>query len=233
MTWKPSRTVLNFVIDVTGLLLMLFMLYTGFLIRFVLPPGSTGRHGGRGLTLLGMDRHDWGDLHFWVAVALVALLLLHVALHWSWVCGLWRRWRNGSRRARTVSGTALLLGLVLLLGGLIWWSAASVEDHVGPRSATSTQSKEMQRQPSPGGSAERSLEDGSRSADHAERDEMVRGSMTLREVADASHVPVDHLKSSLGLPGDTSERERLGRLRRRFGFQIDQVRRLIAAYRKP
>jgi hypothetical protein len=54
----------------------------------------------------------------------------------------------------------------------------------------------------------------------------------LREVAEATGVPVDHLKSSLNLPVGTSEHERLGRLGRRFGFQIDQVRRAIATYRK-
>jgi hypothetical protein len=161
MSWKPSRTLLNFVIDSLGLLLMLSMLCTGVIIRFVLPPGSSGRNGGRGFSLWGMERHAWGDLHFWLAVSLVGLLLLHVALHWSWVCGLWKRWRcsdgGAPRVAPVLSGVAFLLGLVL---------------------------------------------------------------------------PVDHLKSSLNLPVGTSEHERLGRLGRRFGFQIDQVRRAIATYRK-
>jgi hypothetical protein len=51
MTWKPDRTRLNFVVDAAGLVLMLSIVSTGVLIRHVLPPGSTGRHGGRALTV--------------------------------------------------------------------------------------------------------------------------------------------------------------------------------------
>jgi hypothetical protein len=233
MTWKPNRTMINFVIDAVGLVLMLSMVCTGLLIRFVLPPGSTGRHGGRALTLWGMDRHDWGALHFWLAVALLGLLLLHVALHWSWVCGLWQRWRcadPGARRgARALSGAALVLGLALLVGGFLWWSAASVEERLGPRSAASALKMGSSR--SPADRADRALDGSRASIDHAEGDETVRGSMTLREVADATGVPVDHLRSSLGLPADTLDSERMGRLRRRFGFRMDDVRRAVAAYR--
>ena len=71
------------------------LIATGSILRWVLPPGSgggqhgagMGRRGGRGpaLTLLDMTRHQWGDLHFWLAAALVAGILLHLALHWRWI----------------------------------------------------------------------------------------------------------------------------------------------------
>ena len=78
-----QRQLLNFFVDLVALLAMLGMVATGLMIRYLLPPGSRGGHG---LTLWSLDRHEWGDIHFWLAVALLTLLVLHVALHWEWVC---------------------------------------------------------------------------------------------------------------------------------------------------
>ena len=47
-----------------------FLLGTGLLLVFRLPPGSRGGHG---LTMLGLSRHEWGDLHYWVALGMVAI----------------------------------------------------------------------------------------------------------------------------------------------------------------
>lgn len=60
---------------------------TGAVMRWVLPPGTGGRHGGRaaGRELLNMSRHDFGDVHFWIAGIMVLLVLLHLALHWGWI----------------------------------------------------------------------------------------------------------------------------------------------------
>lgn len=55
---------------------------TGLLLHFQLPPSS---RGGRGLTFYGLDRHEWGDIHLWIAYSVIALSILHVALNWQWM----------------------------------------------------------------------------------------------------------------------------------------------------
>lgn len=55
---------------------------TGILLFWKLPPG---REGGRGLSLLGWTRHEWGDFHFWVATIMVVLAVVHLALNWRWI----------------------------------------------------------------------------------------------------------------------------------------------------
>jgi len=55
---------------------------TGLLLSFRLPPGS---RGGRGLQVLGMNRHDWGDIHFWIGMAFLTLILIHLAQNWKWL----------------------------------------------------------------------------------------------------------------------------------------------------
>jgi len=233
---RLTRAGLNFLLDVVGLLLMLGLVFTGALIRYLLPPGSTGRHGGRALTLLGLDRHDWGGIHFWIAVALLALLALHVALHWSWVCALCRRGISQGRRIAW--GVGFAAALVLLLAGLFAWSGASVEARVWTpgtavagsgtawvREATSPEKAQEPAAPGKAGEAQ------ARSPRRTASDEVVRGFMTLREVAITSGVPVEHLRRSLRLPAGTEE-ERLGRLKRRFGFQLEEVRRAVMSYRR-
>ncbi len=123
------RQVLNFVIDALGFFLMLPIVSTGFLLRWILPPGS---RGGRGLELWGLTRHDWGDVHFWLALSLVALALIHVALHWSWACALVGRWLGGSSsgdsavwvRRQWISGAAVAIACCVLVGSFLWLAAA-------------------------------------------------------------------------------------------------------------
>lgn len=93
------RTTLNFVVDLICFVDLLLLGTTGAILRWVLPPGSGGHgqgfRGGRGRSpvevkdLLGLGRHDWGDVHFILAVLFILLILTHLALHWTWIktCG--------------------------------------------------------------------------------------------------------------------------------------------------
>jgi len=36
-------------------------------------------------SLLGLGRHDWGDIHFVLALVFIGLILLHLILHWTWI----------------------------------------------------------------------------------------------------------------------------------------------------
>jgi len=58
-----------------------------------------------------------------------------------------------------------------------------------------------------------------------------RGMMTLQEVEDLTGVPSAYLLEHLGLPQNVSPDERLGRLRRTYGFTMQDVRRIVTAYR--
>ncbi|MHC4739461.1 MAG: DUF4405 domain-containing protein [Planctomycetota bacterium] len=32
-----------------------------------------------------MGRHDWGNIHFYLAVLFVTLMTVHIILHWAWI----------------------------------------------------------------------------------------------------------------------------------------------------
>jgi hypothetical protein len=91
------RTTLNFVVDLIAFVNLLLLATTGTILRWVLPPGSGGGGGGRGYgfrggpgsgqiqQLLGLGRHDWGDVHFVLALLFLLLILVHLVLHWTWI----------------------------------------------------------------------------------------------------------------------------------------------------
>ncbi len=61
---------------------MCFLAGTGLLLHFRLVPGYMG---GRGLTVLGLSRHDWGACHLWCAYLLLFLVLVHLVLNFAFI----------------------------------------------------------------------------------------------------------------------------------------------------
>lgn len=120
-----TRTSTNFWLDVISLVVMVGLAGTGGLIHFVLPAGS-----GHFYELFGWNRHDIGQVHFYLATAAVGLLALHVLLHWSWVCcvvGKAVGRGTPSRRAQTTWGLVLLLGIAIFLIGGLWGASIMVQ----------------------------------------------------------------------------------------------------------
>lgn len=111
---KPK---LNFIIDILMFLFLMAIAGLGLLMKYVLIPGrETWRVYGRrvDLFLWGWDRHDWGSLHLYLAFALLALLVIHLILHWNMILGLYARLiASGKLRARLA--LVFLLITVLLL----------------------------------------------------------------------------------------------------------------------
>ena len=69
-------------------LLGLAEVVSGFVLWLGFPSGGGGggRGGGLGeLTFWELSKHTWIDIHDWVAVALVVLVLVHIILHWKWI----------------------------------------------------------------------------------------------------------------------------------------------------
>ena len=95
-----KRPNLNFLVDCLGFGGFVLLTATGVLMRYVLPPGS-----GRSTTIWTLDRHEWGSIHFWIAIAFLAVLALHLFLHWRWIVTLM------SGRPRQGSGARLALGI--------------------------------------------------------------------------------------------------------------------------
>jgi hypothetical protein len=57
-------------------------------MKYVLLPGREKvlKYGANiDLFLFGLDRHQWGTVHLYASLTLLALLAVHIVLHWSWI----------------------------------------------------------------------------------------------------------------------------------------------------
>jgi len=89
-----KRTKINLVIDALLLLCIAAIAGIGLLMKYVLVPGYRrweiyGQNVN--LSLCGMDRHQWGTIHLIIGFVFLALLILHIVLHWGMVIAIYRK----------------------------------------------------------------------------------------------------------------------------------------------
>lgn len=81
------RVTFNAIVNLLGFAAFAVLTVTGLVELMFLPPGTGGR--GRGgepaLTVFGLGRHDWGDIHNVAGIAMLAIVALHLVLHWRWI----------------------------------------------------------------------------------------------------------------------------------------------------
>lgn len=193
-----KRNKLNFIVDSVGLFGFMLMTTTGVLMRYLLPPGS-----GHSSTIWGFDRHEWGDVHFWVSVVFFSILAFHLFLHWRWIVSV------VTGRPREGSGFRVGLGLIGLVAAL----SLSIAPLFTPVDQSSTDREAFQF------------------SNHQYENISIQGSMTLKEVEIITGVPAAFILKSLNLPESTRLDERLGPLKRQYGFEMNNVREIIKSYK--
>lgn len=197
---------------------MLGLAATGIVLHFVLPPGT-----GKSRVLWGLARHEWGDVHFWMAIAMAVGVLLHVALHWAWVVLTCSNLHKSDkpyvpeRRTRVVAGILAVITVVALIAGF-WWAAV---DSVRP--STGGQENAASR-PAHGARAEGGKQ-GGHPGDNSPS--QIRGSMTLEEAATAAGLTLDAARQRLGLPADVPGTEKLGQLAKRLNLTMSDFRQRL------
>lgn len=226
----------NFIVDVFLFLLLMAMGGIGFLMAYILLPGSKTweKYGTKiDLTFLSLDRHQWGDIHLIISFIFLALIVLHTILHWKLILELYRKLIK-NRIFRTVLGIFfVIICLLLLLFFLVINPVVTegerhqrfIDSKKIPLNETITFDKKTESiQP---------LKRENKSQNQNDSNLNIRGFMTLQEVASEHNIPIDYLKRELQLPMDTSKNENLGRLKRRYNnFKMSDVERIILEYKK-
>ena len=110
-----SKTNINFWLDTLLLVMFLALCWSAVIVRFVFPAALRSE----GWTLWGMDYQAWSDIQFGSLCLLSAGILLHVMLHWTWVCGVVGKYLNrrddDGRLVQPENGTRTLWGVGLLI----------------------------------------------------------------------------------------------------------------------
>lgn len=120
---KPvSKTIINFWLDASLMLVFCALLWVMTVIRFIFPPVGESE----GWSLWGASLDQWISIQFGLACFLTMGILLHVMLHWTWVCGvisnrLMKPGKDGKKRSfddgtRTIIGVGLMIILLNVMG---------------------------------------------------------------------------------------------------------------------
>jgi hypothetical protein len=114
MIMKKSK--LNLIIDAMLLLCLAAIAGIGLLIKYVLVPGyQRWEIYARNVSLFlwGLDRHQWGTIHFIIGLVFLSLLVLHIILHWQMIVGIYRR-LIPNRFARWITALILICITIIL-----------------------------------------------------------------------------------------------------------------------
>ncbi|OPX21144.1 MAG: hypothetical protein BZ151_00320 [Desulfobacca sp. 4484_104] len=115
-----TKAKVNFVIDALMFLIMCAIAGIGLLMKYVLIPGKNRWvEYGRNVDLfwLGLDRHEWGSIHLYLALILLTLLVIHIILHWQMILSLF-----GSLIPNTGARSLIALIFIVISISLIGFS---------------------------------------------------------------------------------------------------------------
>jgi hypothetical protein len=149
-------------------------------------------------------------MHSYLALTLIGLMVIHVWLHWSWVYTTVKKLLGiksaSSSRGARYGATLLVIIAILTFGGLFW-----TRSQVNPTSKVVKQEIIEYQSPSP---------------------IHISGRTTLAEAAKIGGIPVEKLVFQSQLPADVDADEQLGRLKRQYGFEIEDVRKILEQNKK-
>lgn len=113
---------INFIIDTFIFLTLAAIAGTGFLIKHIglLSKKLSTTFGGKFvITFLNLIHHEWGRIHFILSVIFLALLLVHIILHWRWIATTYQSMFKNKFAKAIIA--ILLLAIIVVLFTFAFW----------------------------------------------------------------------------------------------------------------
>ena len=229
-----NKSKANFIIDVLMFIAMTAMAGQGFLLEYVLVHGREvpEKYGiNADLYFFGLDRHAWGYIHLILAYILLGLLVLHIVLHWQMISVMYRRLITNLKSRRIITLLFVVINLLLLFFFLLFKPEFREFERGKGRGY---QTLSLDHNSSPGKKVAEPETKGQKIEEEhlCESDSSIEvtGRLTLGEVSRNYNIPLNYLIQKLGLPAETSSTEKLGWLRRTYGFRMSDVEKIIKQY---
>lgn len=127
-----NKTTINFWLDTFLLVVFLVLCWCTVVLRYVFPVAIQAE----GWTIWGLDYLAWTDIQFITLCVLTVGILLHLMMHWTWICGVvenWNRKRRGTAAnkgdtgVRTIWGVGMLIVLLNIVGFAVAAAALSIQ----------------------------------------------------------------------------------------------------------
>lgn len=231
---------INFIIDVIMFVLMAFLAGIGLLIKYILLSGENRwiKYGQNvNLSLWDLDRHEWGTIHLWIAIALVVLLILHIILHWGIIICLYKK-IIGNKTGRIIYGATLSIIALLLVVFPFIFKVDMVEIETGKERFGSNNLLEIKNNIKKESHAGKVIVNQKSKkvniVEHHNIDESikVKGYNTLNEISELYNVPYNMITKELNIPESTPGSSKLGHLRKQYGFTMSDIELIIYNYKK-
>jgi len=113
---QMKKNTLKYVVDAALFIDISAVSSIGLLLAFVIP---AGRADSSAKYFLGLHRHQWGDIHLYLSILLMFLLVFHLWSNWNWIIHSTRRY-FGEHWKHALWGFAGAWLIVLLIA----WMAA-------------------------------------------------------------------------------------------------------------
>lgn len=194
-------------------LCFIFLIFNGLLARYILLPGFKRnlKYGADyDLYFLGMDRHQWGTIHFIVSLVLILGLLFHFILHWKSIKSKMNRLISKSTFTKITYIVLLILIFSCVFGTFM------IKPDVVRREHLELNRNNLNDRIKPNNQETQDL--------HSEIE--IMGSMSLEQAAEKYDVSIEKIVDKLGVNQNEST-ENIGRLRKKYGFTMNELKELI------
>jgi len=239
-----DKSKLNLSIDMILLLLMMPIAGIGFLMKYILIPGIQRNpiYGNNvDLEFWGLSRHEWGTIHLVLSLTFLALLILHIYFHWNMILNILKR-MIPNKTWQIVFASLLTVISLLLISFPLFVKPEIVEREPLYRNRNDKNINLLHGLTEPNQFSKKTdntLLDNNitgkqnifrQNHQSANEEYEVFGYQTLQFVANKYNVPVSKIAADLNIPL-TMTGEKLGRLKKRYSFTMDDVRTSISKHR--
>lgn len=192
----------QYVVNTLLFICLVGIVLIGLLLGLVIPEGPSAPESSK--YFLSLHRHQWGSIHFILSLSFIFLIVIHLTLDWTWIKGRAVRLFNDRWKAALIATT----GLSLLLLFAIWLFY--------PKEPGAYE----------GYGIGRGKNDSAFITDNEDY-VVVTGQVTFQDLEKATGIPSQRMIEALGLPGNTSTKDSIGRLRKKHGFSPADLRDVL------
>jgi len=232
----------RYVVDALLFICLVGMAFIGILLGLVIPAGPAAAESAK--YFFGLHRHQWGNIHAYLSIAFVILMVVHLLLSWKWITAKTRQIFKRGATPVLILIAALPLGLLLLFWAVTPKDAEKYREYGVESSEKGNIQRRVTEELTPESGETAGTQgipgEAESQADSTDRGDMseeehrpavgslvITGRITLLEIERATGVTGRAIADKLGLPPTVSLNEPLGRLKQRYGFEIQAVRDIV------
>jgi hypothetical protein len=190
----------------------------GFLMGLVIPKGPTAPESTK--YFLGLHRHQWSNIHFYLSIAFVVFVTIHILFSWKWIKNKSRQIFKERWNTALISTAVASVLLVFLFWALYPRVPGSYEDY-GVRASVRSGQQAKSDVKGPLVDEKILYEDGSVYI-------VITGQTTLNQAEKATGIPAETIAAELEIPSNVSPDDTFGRLRKQYGFSLLNVRDVVS-----